>query len=360
MDRIVTSNFADLKQGVDYDAKVASVPAEVVEAGFFRTVSFALPKPLQVDGRTIYGVRVKGVAFDPKKLDKEFDLLQAYRKYMGDAVPKKAYRVDIYVDERGVVVRSIHKKEPMGAEILPETLGEARGYKMLLAGGEDVDQPLTWYEYDGLETPKGLRVGAMAVGLTSQTRTTIGERLSGLMTEYEPGASGGDKTAVNEWRDQSYSLFSAYIARLARFHGGGRGFYHGSPHPGQFKLTEAGLEHLLVSDIHAAEWMGDMPYPQRIGLLAADMVSPLEVAGRYDQHPLFHNHGLEFMPLTLGYFNNVDDPSTLQLLGQFSQLRGEGTSQLRGLFQLSAERMRPLIDFKDNPLVKALVQQYPE
>ncbi|VVB50816.1 Uncharacterised protein [uncultured archaeon] len=373
MDRIVTSDFKTLKEGVDYD-KIHGTGYKDGK-GSFRTVSFMLPEPIQVGNHTIYAVRLKGVAFDPSNLDREFDLLRMQAEVMGWKVPSRAVRMDWYIDEAGKVVQTPHVNEPLGGGFLSETLGEARAHRRCLNGGEDVDYPLNWYEYDpSIVPPNGLRLGAMAVGLTSPSRLYTGAVIGNLSEEYDPVVSKGDMSVIDEWREKTHAVFLAYVRRLARWHrrddaAGKEGFYHESPHPGQFYFAHDNWERIasapagermIAADLLNVEPLTEMPYAQKIGCIALDLKSMLAYAGRYDSYPLFNQRGFDFMSVAMQYFDGVDDRFLLDQLASFSKIGQSGRPAIENLFQLSAERKRPIIEFGDNPLVKALKMQYPE
>jgi hypothetical protein len=359
MDHIVSSNFSDLKMGVDYDRRHSGLPANVEEAGFFRTVSFQLPESATVMDRQIYAVRLKGVAFHPDRLDKEFDLFDLYRATLKYQIPRNAVRMDYYINRDGVVVPSPHVNEPLGGEDIHETAGEAVGDKKMFTVGQDVDVPLTWYDYPGFETPKGVKLGVMGVGLTSRTRESIGTHMAALLKKYEEPIKRGDETAIADWKRQTNETFLGYIQHMKRLHGGGKGFSHGSPHPGQFHIADGGPR-IITSDLHMVEDMKDMPYPQRIGLMAMDFASVIEYSARYNGDAVFQPWGFDFFQNAFAYFDKVGDRGILDHMKSLSIPGESGQPPIKGVFGTSAKTGRPLIEYKGNPLIKAFMAQYPE
>jgi hypothetical protein len=115
-------------------------------------------------------------------------------------------------------------------------------------------------------------------------------------------------------------------------------------------------DHIIISDIHDAEPMNDMSYPQRIAAIALDLKPMLFYAGRYDR--LFSRYGFDVMGQAMRYFDRVADAQVLQDLARFAHQRPDGLMPIDDLYRMSVEKRRPLIEYKDNPLVKALVQQY--
>jgi len=358
MDHIVSSRFSDLKMGVDYDRRHSSLPANVEEAGIFRAVSFQLPEPAVHQGKQIYAVRLKGVAFDPDNLGREFNLFDVYRALLKYEIPSNTVRMDYYVDREGVVVPCLHVNEPLGAEDVHETVGEAVAYKKMLSAGLDVDVPMSWYEYPGFKTPKGLMLGVMAVGLTSRTRESTGTHMDSLIHQYEGPVARGDTAAISEWRQKMNESFAAYIQQMKKLHGGGVGFSHGSPHPGQFHFADGGPR-MITSDVHLVEDMKGMPYPQRIGLMAMDFASALEYSARDNADARLLPWGFDFFQTAFGYFDRVDR-GVLDHMKNLSIPGESGQPPIKGVFGTSAKTHKPLIDYKGNPLIKAFMIQYPE
>lgn len=355
MDRIVTTDFRGLRRGLDYDRTGSIGVKELDEMGLFRNVAFNLTEPVTLEGHTIYGVRLKGVTFNTDELHREFDLLEVHRMG-GMHVPAGAIRLDRYIDREGIVVATPHVNEPIGAEFLDETIGEARGHKLCLQRGERVDYPLCWYEFaNGLTPPNGMRLGVMAVGLTCRKRVRLGEVIGNLAEEQDKAAGEG-KRVREGWREDVESVFLAYVNRVRGLHGEGRGLYHESPHPGQFHFEEGGRDRILVSDLRNIEPLDEMTYPQRIGCVALDLRSVLIYALRYDSFPMFSKEGLDFLGLALRYFRRTGK-STLQELREIAPRSGGRVFE--DVFNLSHENRRPITFYKGNPLIKAVMEEYP-
>jgi len=357
MDRIVTTDFRKLEKGRDYDRTGSIGIEELDKKGFFRSVSFDLREPVTLGGRTIYGIRLKGVTFNGDELDREFDLLEAHRIGGGIGAPAGAIRLDYYVNREGVVVSTVHVNEPLGGEYLEETFGEARGYKLCMQRGEEVDFPLCWYEYDSsIRPPNGLRLGAMAAGLTSKTRVRVGTMLGDLAVEEDNANRTGGKLREG-WKDDVESVFLAYVNRVKKLHDGGGGLCHGSPHPGQFQFADGRKDRVIMSDLRDIDPLDEMTYPQRVGCMAIDIKPILVYALRYDSFEFFRRHRVNFLDLALTYFQRADR-STIQ------ELRGiaprDGGRVIDDVFNLSSENRRPLTFYARNPLIKAVMQEYPE
>ncbi|MDD5112193.1 MAG: hypothetical protein PHG85_06585 [Candidatus Altiarchaeota archaeon] len=355
MDRIVTTDFRDLRRGVDYD-RTGSIGVQALDRkGFFRNVTFDLETPETIDNQIIYAVRLKGVTFNRNELHREFDLLEAQRMG-GMQVPAGAVRLDRYIDKEGIVVATPHVNEPLGAEFLDETTGEARGAKLCQRKDERVDYPLCWYEYDSqTRPPNGLLLGAMAVGLTSRKRISIGTTIGELAERpKKPSPRTGRDDA---WRGDVESVFQTYVDRISRLHGGGKGLYHESPHPGQFHFADGRRNEIIMSDLRNIEPLEEMTYPQKIGCMALDLKSVIIYALRYDSFPVFGREGMSFLDMTLKYFNKADGDT----LGELRRMApSSGGRIFEGVFNLSWENKKPVTFYKSNPLIKALMQEYPD
>ncbi|MBM3309723.1 MAG: hypothetical protein FJY77_05645, partial [Candidatus Altiarchaeales archaeon] len=356
IDRVVTSRFESLAEGRDYSRKSGSMLAPGND--YARSLVIDLDRPVTVSGLPIQSIKLKGAAFKKGHLDREFDLFRAQHELMGRQVSPLFVRMDFHFPESGIVEAIPHVNEPLGAEFLFETVGEARNGKRMMESGVLVDLPLCWYEYDqSIRPPSGLRLGVMATGAVPGSRVNIGVAMHDLYQEYSPKIAAGDRAAIAEWKRKTEELYTQYVRSVSGLHAGGKGFFHESPHPAQFHVLDGDLNRILVSDIGSSESLAGMSYAQRIACMAHDLKSVLAFAAHYEQNPLASAFGFDFFGMSFKYFDKVDDAYTLETLKKLSRYGPSGRILIEGMFQDSSEQRRPIISFKDNPLVKVLTQQ---
>jgi hypothetical protein len=360
MDGVVTSRFESLVEGRDYSRKAGSMLAPGYD--YFRSVILDLPEPVTLAGHPIDAVKLKGACFRQDQLDKEFDLWRAQAELMGRQTSPLFMRMDFYFPPSGIVEATPHINEPLGAEFLYEAAGEARGGKLIQDAGGFVDVPLAWYEYDkSIKPPSGLRLGVMASGHIAGSRVNVGAAMHDLYLAYQGRLQAGDKAATAEWKWKTGTeeLFTRYVLGVAGLHDDGKGFFHESPHPGQFHVINGRTDRLLVSDLGFSRPLAGMTYEQKIACLAHDLKSVLAYAEFYDSNPLAAQYGIDFFGMAFKYFNRVTDSPAFEQLKELSKRGPSGRLQIEHLFQTSGEQQRPLTDYKDNPLIKLLTQEYP-
>jgi len=329
METLVSSKFDPSRQSEFGYRKSGSA------AGKVRTLQFNLGKPITVDGRRIFGVRLRAVAFDPDNLDKEFRLTHEHVK-LGLRKPVTLY--DMSINEKGIVEYTPLVNEPEGGMFCRATLHESIMHRLCRSRDEDVDVLLKMGFYSGKAHKSGNVMAYDALGLVDERGVTTGELIHQSFLEKEEGMRRGEADVIDGFQDDINLFTTRHVERLWGFHA--NQFCHHEPHHGNFRQSRGGR--VVVADLHDALDMTVMTYEQRIGHITWDIIGPLMYARMRERQVLeLTGKSIDFMSPALKYFQNIEpnDP-VLSELDRFTRIDERGWCTLRDLHNLSDQNLK--------------------
>lgn len=317
-------------------------------AGVGRNIILTPEEPVIIDDHnSVIEFRGKGAALDPARLDEEFDLLELRRK-LGEKIARGP-RCDYFPDADGLICVRQHVNEPLYSMFFEYAAREFEMYHQMRERNLPVDLAVALAKFEGIAAPRGQALGVLWTGVTS--RGIRGDKfLLALIEHYEADIEKGSKDAVEDFREGVTAVCELWAIAVLGTHEAG--FVHGNPQIGNFRMNTS----VTICDLTDAMDTKSMPYPQKLAYRAQDLRHMIASAVRLDRSVFLREHAPRPLEIVLRrYF--ADNESAAENLLSFVRLREDGMTSLNDVFELAASNRKPLIEYRRNPLVSALLSQ---
>ena len=329
VEKILTTRFSRLTEGLDYDA-----------LGAARTVIVVLGRPVLINGQLIAALKLKAAVYEPEWFRESFDM-DAHADLLepGGRPGRKGELMVAHIDQRGVYRPKHDHAVPTGSGLREKALNEAEVNLEAFQLGQRIGLPLAWVEFPDQRTAADEAVGAIVLGQPLTTKERTADAISKKLNEAYPRWKQGRLTE-GEQRSFAASLEAIFeeqgqaLADFAR-----AGFIHTSFHLSNSSLTE---DEVFIHDTEATRRRRALTPAQTLGYLVVALQHSLISAAALAKAPFVAAlRGCWTEALLRGFFGLTSLPAELARLS---------AGDLQTLLDRSEMYNRPLIEM-DDPVI---------
>jgi len=260
--RVLTTRFSRLTEGLDYDGRAGA-----------RTVLLVLGLPVRINGRLIAALKIKAGVYEPDwfqqpfRIDEHAHWVETVAREVDDGPP-----VEAFVDERGVVGEEAEPLNPTGGGLREKARHEAEVSLEAFVKGEPIGLPLAWVEFPDQLSPGGEPTGAVILGqpLPNRHRTTdfINDELTDPYNRWQEDRLDADEALSVAGRlealfEEKGRVFGNFLRA---------GFLHTNFHAGNSSVTDEGI---FIHDTEMTRRPRDLTPPQTFGYLVLSIARVL-------------------------------------------------------------------------------------